>query len=61
MVADEVASCSPLVAGSGCAAAALKADGINRERYLQCQRRQGAAADCLRTLQARGVLAPATP
>ena len=54
---DDVATCAPPRAeGAGCAAAVLKADAVNRERHLDCQRRQRAAIDCLETLQARGVL-----
>lgn len=67
---DAIAPCDPLViddvdqcpkgreAGTGCAAAALKADAVNRARHMDCQRRQRAAADCLRTLQADGLLKP---
>lgn len=64
LVIDDVAQCPPdRPAGAGCAAAALKADAANRARYLECQQRQRAAADCLRTLQADGVLKapPAVP
>lgn len=57
LLIDDVAQCAPPRAeGAGCAAAALKADQANRERYLDCQRRQRAASACLRVLQERGVL-----
>lgn len=59
LLIDDVATCPPpRLEGTGCAAAVLKADTVNRERFLECQRRQRAAADCLKTLQTRGVLAP---
>lgn len=59
LLIDDVAQCPPGRAeGTGCAAAALKADAVNRGRHIDCQRRQRAAADCLRTLQASGVLKP---
>lgn len=54
---DDVAQCPPdRPAGTGCTSAALKADAENRARHIACQQRQLAAADCLRTLQERGVL-----
>lgn len=59
LVADDVAGCA---AGTpACAAAALKADTVNRERSLDCQRRHAAAVACLRTLQASGVLTVPKP
>ena len=57
LIIDDVSQCPPdRASDTGCAAAALKADAVNRDRAIACQRRQRAAADCLRTLEARGVL-----
>lgn len=54
LVADDPAACA---GGQGsCAAAAVRADAVNREQYLDCQRRHRAAVECLRALEDRGVL-----
>jgi hypothetical protein len=59
LIADDRTQCGALPADAGCAAAVLKADAVNRGRHIECQRKQRAAADCLRTLQNSGVLKPA--
>jgi hypothetical protein len=57
-----VSECDPArEPGTGCAAAALKADAVNRQRHIECQLRQRALADCLRTLEASGVLRQRDP
>ena len=54
---DALAACLPLQADDGTdCGAALKADAVNRARHIECQAIQRAAVQCLKNIEAAGLL-----
>ncbi|HPG95117.1 MAG TPA: hypothetical protein PLR28_11225 [Dokdonella sp.] len=54
---EALAACLPLIADDGAdCGAALKADAVNRGRHIDCQAQQRAAVQCLKNIEAAGLL-----